>query len=510
MRLDCYVTGSVACELVPAPQDRAWMDASPDRYPYRCLPLNIANAFGWHILSPCALDIEYNGGPLREDIRITSPDPVPGLSHLVVSHFMRGILTFHPGYLFRTDPGWQLLATGPFNWPKDGIAPLTGLVETDWLPFPFTMNWQLTRPGRVRFEKGEPFCQIVPVAPGQLDSMVPQVRPIADDPGLRQEYEAYRDRRNEFLTRLQAGDEETVREAWQKFYFRGRLPTGTKAPDSHASKLRMADPVDLRPGATRPAPARAAAASRPVATADGTRVAIDGLSRRPVPISLRRHEGIGVTAPDYTFARAVVLAPLGAVEMERAANEMPLLFTLDPPGVVAVLGLDEGDNLHVDSGRWDGGYTPAIVRQYPFSLLPDPDRGERLVLALDEACPWLDRSSPRKLLAGGKLTELGQTGAAIADALGRDLVAARDFAAALAERGLLVPAAEAGGDPLMRRPAFAGTFVIDRVRYGALPADVAEDWKRRQWSTWAAHHAVSLGNWPRLAARARQRADRGR
>ncbi len=24
--------------------------------------------------------------------------------------------------------------------------------------FPFTMNWQMTRPGKVRFEKGEPFC----------------------------------------------------------------------------------------------------------------------------------------------------------------------------------------------------------------------------------------------------------------------------------------------------------------------------------------------------------------
>ena len=33
------------------------------------------------------------------------------------------------------------------------LQPLAGVVETDWLPFPFTMNWLFTQPGRVRFEK---------------------------------------------------------------------------------------------------------------------------------------------------------------------------------------------------------------------------------------------------------------------------------------------------------------------------------------------------------------------
>ncbi len=44
---------------------------------------------------------------------------------------------------------------GPPNHIKDGIQPLTGLVETDWLPFPFTMNWMFTRKGSVRWERGQ-------------------------------------------------------------------------------------------------------------------------------------------------------------------------------------------------------------------------------------------------------------------------------------------------------------------------------------------------------------------
>lgn len=84
---------------------------------------------------------------------------------------MRGIVTFHTGHLFRTPPGWGVWVTGPPNWPKDGIAPLTGLVETDWLPFPFTMNWQMTRPGEVVFRKGEPFAFITLMEHKRLEAI---------------------------------------------------------------------------------------------------------------------------------------------------------------------------------------------------------------------------------------------------------------------------------------------------------------------------------------------------
>ncbi|MGK6315772.1 DUF6065 family protein [Neorhizobium sp. DT-125] len=33
--------------------------------------------------------------------------------------------------LFRTEPGYDLYVTGPINRPKEAIAPLIGVVETD-------------------------------------------------------------------------------------------------------------------------------------------------------------------------------------------------------------------------------------------------------------------------------------------------------------------------------------------------------------------------------------------
>jgi hypothetical protein len=109
------------------------------------------------------------------------------------------------GYLFRTPPEVHLLATGPLNAPKDGIAALTGIVETDWLPFPFTMNWRMTRPGTVHFEKDEPFCLIIPVRAGILEPIVPKLRELSDEPDLSRRYQALRDSRASFNAKLQQG-----------------------------------------------------------------------------------------------------------------------------------------------------------------------------------------------------------------------------------------------------------------------------------------------------------------
>jgi hypothetical protein len=168
MRLDCYKIHEWAPEIVPGQGRRAWMDAFADRHPYRCLPLTMANCTGWEILCPIGITIEWDGGPMEENIKITGDEEWPPVKNIADSHFRRGIVTFHTGHLFRTEPGWRVWAMGSPNDPKDGIYPLQGLIETEWLPFPFTMNWQMTRPGKVRFEKGEPFCFLTMVQDTKL------------------------------------------------------------------------------------------------------------------------------------------------------------------------------------------------------------------------------------------------------------------------------------------------------------------------------------------------------
>ncbi len=243
MELECYPMDDTPCDLVPGRQSRDWMDAFASRHPYRCLPLTMANTTGWEILCPFGFKAEWNGGPRQEDIVITPDRPQPKLKYFVSSHFSRGVLTMHPQYLFRTPPGWGLQCSGSPNHVKDGIQALVGLIETDWLPFPFTMNWIFTRPGRIRFEKGEPFCFISLVEQKKAEAFQPVIRTLESNPVMKGQFEAWNRQRTDFNTRLASGDPDAAKEAWQRFYFKGELPEDLgAAPPSHVNKRRMKSP----------------------------------------------------------------------------------------------------------------------------------------------------------------------------------------------------------------------------------------------------------------------------
>ena len=262
-KLLCYALTENPPKLVPARTDRTWMDDYATRHPYRCLPLNIANAHGWFVLNPIPIEVEWDGGDDVTALRVKGLKPFADgrpLDYFCRSNFGHGIVTFHTDYLFRTEPGWDILATGPFNMPKDGCAPLTGIIESDWLPYPFTMNWKLTRPGRVRFEEDEPYCLVYPMPKQSLDETQPEILRLSDDSELMREQQAFRDARDSLRERQRAGDPAALSETWQKFYFTGRHPDGRQVT-GHALKLRLKDPIDLRQPAG--APARAEPAPQP-------------------------------------------------------------------------------------------------------------------------------------------------------------------------------------------------------------------------------------------------------
>ena len=241
MELQCYPMQPRPPEIVPGRRDRDWMDNHHNRHPYKCLPLTMANTTGWELLCPMGFAAEWNGGPLQTDIVLTPDRPHADFAHFAQSHFAGGVLTLHAGYMFRTPPGWAVWTSGPPNHVKDGIQPLTGLVETDWLPFPFTMNWIFTRPGRVKWEKGEPFCFITLIQNRAMEQVQPRLRHLRQDPELHGQFEAWNKQRGDFNRRLANNDPEAVREAWQRFYFKGELPPEAPGaePEDHVNKRRL-------------------------------------------------------------------------------------------------------------------------------------------------------------------------------------------------------------------------------------------------------------------------------
>lgn len=246
-KLHIYPVHERCLEIVPGHFKRDWMEQTTDRFAYRCLPMVIANTSGWELRSPCSFEASWNGAIDKAAISVKSLEPGTPIEATATSHFGSGVLTFHAGYIFVTDPGWGLIVRGAPNFIKDGIQALEGLVETDWLPFPFTMNWRFTRPGTVRFDRGEPLGFICPTQHMLLDQMQPELRDIRENVELNARYTEWRDHRANFIKALAEREPATVKQGWQRHYSRGTTHDSRTMYEGHVAKRQLNAPVPTRP-----------------------------------------------------------------------------------------------------------------------------------------------------------------------------------------------------------------------------------------------------------------------
>jgi hypothetical protein len=115
--------------------------------------------------------------------------------------------------------------------PKHGIQSLEGVIETDWLPYPFTMNWKMTAKNtRVRFERGEPIAQIIPYPADTISVVEPEIRMLTmeTNPELYTRYEDYRKKRVVFNEKFKYDGQKR-----QKYYVRGEDSLGNKYSEHH-------------------------------------------------------------------------------------------------------------------------------------------------------------------------------------------------------------------------------------------------------------------------------------
>lgn len=252
MRLDCFIADNADLDIRPASSRREWMDATEESFAYRCLPLSIANAHGWVICCGAGFEAIWNGGDGAEDVQIF---PLADGPVKAEGHFGSGILTFYPRAVFRTEPDYNLWVTGPPNTFKDGIQGLSAVIEADWMPYHFTMNWKFTRPNhRIRFEKGEPYCFLFPIKRGLPDSMKPTLRLLRDDSTI-EHYVEYAQRARVFRKQAKLIAKEKGMEThianekklkFQQWYIKGTLPDGSARFEAHQKSLQLRPFEDLR------------------------------------------------------------------------------------------------------------------------------------------------------------------------------------------------------------------------------------------------------------------------
>ncbi|HTR87965.1 MAG TPA: DUF6065 family protein [Reyranella sp.] len=218
---------NTAARLRQSRRERKWMDDTENKYAYRCLPMVIANQFGWDILSPHHIRATWDGSMPKEAIRIEvlyGDGP-----SLCTSHFGSGVLTFSIPYLFKTPPGWNMMVRGPTNSPKDGISALDGIVETDTTHSTFTMNWKFTRACTIEFALHEPICMVHPIQRGLLDMFEPALEPLANNAELKSRYEQWSAGRGRFNASLLEHEATAVKQGWEKDYFRSAAETKVNA-----------------------------------------------------------------------------------------------------------------------------------------------------------------------------------------------------------------------------------------------------------------------------------------
>lgn len=252
----CVIPGApqdVAAWIRPCTPQRDWMEAIPQKYIYRCVPMVAANTMGWEILNPVDARVRWSGGMLNPDVSVSLGEENP---FGAASHFGGGVVTWYLPFLFRSSPDLGLMVTGPANHDHDNAAPLDAFVRTDWLPFPFTMNWRLTRKDEeVIFKAGEPICRIYPFPIALLDHTTLELTRLDDDPGLVQQVNEFGAARQQNVARQQAdatrwmetGEAPTGDGVWNSQYVRAKSKSTEDGYSPHQTVFRVKKPVDTRP-----------------------------------------------------------------------------------------------------------------------------------------------------------------------------------------------------------------------------------------------------------------------
>lgn len=222
--------GESVTRVEPASLERDWMEISHDKFAYRCLPLNIANQHGWAVYPNDDVIVKWNGGISIQDIQFLSHGKV------AASVFGYGILTFHLDFLVRTPPEYNLFITGAPNHFVRGIQPLTGIFESNWAPYSFTMNWKIDKGyanKNIIFTPEDPICFFFPIQKDYIEDFELTESKFEDqEKEYQDEYNLFYESRRSFIDKGEGG--------WQKNYFQGKFPSGGKCPyANHKTKIRL-------------------------------------------------------------------------------------------------------------------------------------------------------------------------------------------------------------------------------------------------------------------------------
>ena len=105
-----------------------------------------------------------------------------------------------------------------------------------------------------------------------------------------------------------------------------------------------------------------------------------------IPLDKDKHSALKVVPKvNFDLISKTHLAAATIREFAQLAGVMPLVFIEDPATknvhTVAMLGLEQGNNLFWAEDRWQASHVPLNIQRYPFDIRPD---GDKLGVFIDE------------------------------------------------------------------------------------------------------------------------------
>jgi|TARA_B100001094_G_C18142713_1_gene778845 hypothetical protein len=138
---------------------------------YFCLPLTIANQYGYGIRSLSTFEVIWNGGNAPQDLEVNMIDEDASDIQQISSHFGMGLITIQNNIVVHTPKFVNMMTMNPTNMFIDGLYNMNGVVETDNLKRDFTFNVKVTRPNHtIRVNKGDIISGMMPIQRYFVDS----------------------------------------------------------------------------------------------------------------------------------------------------------------------------------------------------------------------------------------------------------------------------------------------------------------------------------------------------
>jgi hypothetical protein len=146
-----------------ADKKRDWFDP----HFYRCLPLTVANQYGFVLKSQFDINVIWDGGNDVESVKFFFNEPIEEINKKhprIDSHFGFGTFTIVPPFTLRTPPGINLMTINTPNSILPNITVMTGVIESDNLRRNFTFNFKIQVPNiNIFIPKGYPLATVIPV-----------------------------------------------------------------------------------------------------------------------------------------------------------------------------------------------------------------------------------------------------------------------------------------------------------------------------------------------------------